>query len=87
MGKPSVRREKRKLSLFCDIFSDQSPDYLQDVLPITVGQANNYNLRNSRNFIIPSRRLGFYQSCSKNHYTLEQFTNRLEKFSRARVAQ
>jgi hypothetical protein len=52
--KLSVRREKRKLSLLYDIVSGQSPDYLQDVLPITVGQTNNYNLRNSRNFTIPS---------------------------------
>jgi hypothetical protein len=27
-----------------------------------VGQTNNYNLRNSRNFTIPPGRLGFYQS-------------------------
>jgi hypothetical protein len=32
-GKLSVRREKRKLSLFYDIVSGQSPDYLQDLLP------------------------------------------------------
>jgi hypothetical protein len=43
----SARREQRKLSLFYDIVSGQSPDYLQDLLPITVGQTNNYNLRNS----------------------------------------
>jgi hypothetical protein len=30
--KLSVRREKRKLSLFYDIVSGQSPDYLQDLL-------------------------------------------------------
>ena len=52
--KLSARREKRKLSLLYDIVSGQSPDYLQDLLPITVGQTNNYNLRNSRNFTIPS---------------------------------
>ena len=38
--KLSVRREKRKLSLFYVIVSGQSPDYLQDLLPITVGQTN-----------------------------------------------
>jgi hypothetical protein len=37
------RPEKRKLSLFYDIVSGQSPDYLQDLLPITVGQTNNDN--------------------------------------------
>ena len=55
-GKLSVRREKRKLSLFYDIVSGQLPDYLQD-LPITVGQTNNYNLRNSKNFTIPQEGL------------------------------
>jgi hypothetical protein len=55
----SVRHEKIKLSLFYDIVSGQSPDYLQDVLPITVGQTNNYNLRNSKSFTIPPRRLSF----------------------------
>jgi hypothetical protein len=43
--KLSVRREKRKLSLFYDIVSGQSPDYLQDLLPITVGLTNNYNFK------------------------------------------
>jgi hypothetical protein len=56
-GKLSVRREKRKRSLFYDIVSGLSPDYLQDLLPITVGQANNYNnLQNSKNFTIPPGR-------------------------------
>ena len=60
--KLSVRREKRKLSLFYDIVNGHSPDYLQDLLPITVGQINNYNLRNSKNFTIPPGRLSLYQS-------------------------
>jgi hypothetical protein len=81
--KLSVRREKRKLLLFYDIVSGQSPDYLQDLLPITVGQTTNYNLRNSRNFTIPPGRLSLYQSSffPKYHQTLEQSANRLEKFS------
>jgi hypothetical protein len=56
-GKLSVRREKRKLSLFYDIVSGQSPDYLQDLLPITVGQTNNYNLRNSKTSQFPQEDL------------------------------
>ena len=60
--KLSVWREKRKLSLFYDIVNGHSPDYLQDLLPISVGQINNYNLRNSKNFTIPSGRLSLYQS-------------------------
>jgi hypothetical protein len=39
-GELSVRRVKRKLTLFYDIVSGQSPDYLQDLSPITVGQTN-----------------------------------------------
>jgi hypothetical protein len=35
---------KKENSLFYDIVNGQSPDYLQDLLPITVGQTNNYNL-------------------------------------------
>ena len=61
-GKLSVRPEKRKLSLFYDIVSGRSPDYLQDLLLITVGQTNNYNLGNSENFTIPPGRLSLYQS-------------------------
>ena len=49
----SARREKRKLSLFYDIVSGQSPDYLQDLLPI----ARNYNLRNSKNSQFPQESL------------------------------
>ena len=51
--KLSVRREKIKLTLSYDIDSGLSPDYLQDLLSITVGQANNYNLRNSKTSQFP----------------------------------
>jgi hypothetical protein len=58
--KLSVKREKIKLSLCYNIVSGQSPDDLQDLVPITVsqtrdfpGQTNHYNLRNSRNLTIP----------------------------------
>ena len=47
--------------------ANQSPDDLQDLVPITMsqtrdfsGQTNNYNLRNSRNLTIPPWRLWFY---------------------------
>ena len=60
MEKLSVRREKRKL--YYSIVSGQSSDYLQDLLSITVGQTNNYNLRNSKNLTIPPGRLSLYQS-------------------------
>ena len=59
--KLSVRREKENFHYSMTV-NGQSPDYLQDLLPITVGQTNNYNLRNSKNFTIPPGRLSLYQS-------------------------
>jgi hypothetical protein len=59
--KLSVRSEKRKLSLFYSIVSGHSPDYLQDLLPITVCQTTNYNLRNSRNWLSKLRQSSFPQ--------------------------
>ena len=54
--KLNTRREIRKLSaLFYNIVKGDTPDYLSDLLPRTVNQANNYNLRNTNNFTIPSR--------------------------------
>jgi hypothetical protein len=69
-GELSVRREKRKLTLFYDIVSGQSPDYLQDLLPITVGQTNNNNLRNSKNFTIPLGRFFFFLTFTSQNLVL-----------------
>ena len=60
--KLSVRREQRKLSLFYKIVNGDAPEYLSDILPNTVDQTNNYNLRTGRNFTLPSARLSIYQS-------------------------
>ena len=60
--KLSVRCEKRKLSLFHSIVSGHSPDYLQDLLPITVCQTTNYNLRHSRNWFSKLRQSSFSPS-------------------------
>jgi hypothetical protein len=62
------------VALLYDIISGQSPDYLQDLLPIIVGQTNNYNLRNSRNFTIPSPGR-FHNSLRKvSQFSQEGFT-------------
>ena len=60
--KLNTRRKIRKLSLFYNIVKGDTPDYLSDLLPRTVNQANNYNLRNTNNFIIPRSRLSLYQN-------------------------
>ena len=39
--KLNTRRKIRKLSLFYDIVKGDTPDYLSDLLPRTVNQANN----------------------------------------------
>ena len=66
--KLSVRREKRKLSLFYGIVSGQSPDYLQDLIPITVGQTNNYNLRNSNTSQFPQEGLVYIKVLFPKYY-------------------
>jgi hypothetical protein len=52
--KLNTRRKIRKLSLFYNIVKGDTPDYLCDLLPRTVNQANNYNLRNANNFKVSS---------------------------------
>jgi hypothetical protein len=61
-GKVNVSRKIRKLSLFYNRVKGDTPDYLSDLLPRTVNQANKYNLRNANNFTIPRCRLTLYQN-------------------------
>jgi hypothetical protein len=51
-GKVNVSRKIRKLSPFYNIVKGDTPDYLRDLLPRTVNQANKYNLRNANNFTV-----------------------------------
>jgi hypothetical protein len=44
------------------IVKGDTPEYLSDLLPRTVNQANNYNLPNASNFTIPRCRLTLYQN-------------------------
>ena len=61
--KLNTRRKIRKLSLFFyNIVKGDIPDKLSDLLPRTVNQANNYNLRNANNFTIHRCRLTLYQN-------------------------
>lgn len=60
--KLAVRRERRKLCIFYNIVTGSAPDYLQDLLPGTVGQGNNYNLRNARDYNLPRGRLCVYRN-------------------------
>ena len=56
-----TRREVRKLVLFYKIVNGQVPDYLTELVPPTVADTNNYNLRNRLNISQPSYRVSTYQ--------------------------
>jgi hypothetical protein len=58
----NTRQTIRKLSLFYNIVKGDTPEYLSDLLPRTVNQANNYNLPNASSFTIPRCRLTLYQN-------------------------
>ena len=60
-GKLKTRREVRKLVLFNEIVNGQVPYYLTELVPPTVADTNNYNLRNRLNISQPSYRLSTYQ--------------------------
>jgi hypothetical protein len=47
------------VTLFYNIVKGDTPDYLSDLLPLTVNQANNYNLRNANNFTVPYIKIHF----------------------------
>ena len=49
----SERRKNKKLSLMYKIVNNDAPPYLQELLPNTVNESTNYNLRNSQNFDVP----------------------------------
>jgi hypothetical protein len=52
--KLKTRREVRKLVLFYKIVNGQVPDYLTELVPPTVADTNNYNIRNRLNIAQPS---------------------------------
>ena len=59
--KLKIRREVKKLSLFYKIMKEDAPEYLLDLIPPTVAETNNYNLRSSQNIYQTSSRLSLYQ--------------------------
>ena len=48
-------------NLLCFIRSNQTPDYLHELVPPCVSDITNYNLRNRQNINIPLNRLSVYQ--------------------------
>ena len=44
-----VRGEVKKLNLFYKIINNEAPEYLSELIPPTVAESNNYNLRNRHN--------------------------------------
>ena len=59
--KLKIRREVKKLTLFYKIMKEDAPEYLLDLIPPTVAETNNYNLRSSQNIYQTSSRLSLYQ--------------------------
>jgi hypothetical protein len=79
--KLKTRREVRKLMLFNKIVNGQVPDYLTELVPPTVGDTNNYNLRNRLNISQPSYRLSTYrQSLSVSKRKVRRYSFRLKIF-------
>ena len=59
--KLSERRRKHKLITFFKMFHGNAPSYLSDLVPVTVGTSNNYNLRNSRDLACIRCRTSLYE--------------------------
>ena len=53
--KLTVRREVKKLNLFYKIINNEAREYLSELIPPTVAESNNYNLRNRHNISQTSR--------------------------------
>ena len=57
------RREKHKLVLFYKMINSLAPEYLSPLVPPTVGNISQYNLRNETNLqTIPARSQQYYNS-------------------------
>lgn len=56
------RRKEHTLICFFKILQSQSPSYLFDLLPPTVGSSSSYNLRNINSFVPPPCRLECYRN-------------------------
>ncbi len=84
--KLKVRREFKKVTLFYKIVNNQAPEYLSDVLPPTISEITNYNLRQRQNIMVPLNRISVYQhsyfpSCIKLWNSLDVSIRQLPTFS------
>ena len=59
--KLSTRREVKKLCMFYKLNVGNSPEFLCDLIPPSVGETNNYNLRNNHNISQTTNRLSISQ--------------------------
>ena len=59
------RRKAKKKSLLCKIIKNETPSYLNDLLPSVANGVSNYNLRNNTNYGLPFCRLCSYPSILK----------------------
>jgi hypothetical protein len=57
-----VRREVKKLNLFNKFINNEVPEYLTELIPPTVAESSNYNLRNRHTLSQPANRLSSYQN-------------------------
>ena len=56
------RRKTEKLILMYKIIKNETPSYLNDLLPNLVNDVSNYNLRNNTNYDLPFCRLFSYET-------------------------
>ena len=59
--KLSTRREVKKICMFYKLNVGNSPELLCDLIPPSVGETNNYNLRNRHNISQTTNRLSISQ--------------------------
>ena len=70
----SSRRHKQKLILFFKMKHGQTPDYLSDMIPQTVGQLSARTLRNSSNITNIRSRTSLYEGCMISSRTVVKFS-------------
>ena len=61
-----TRRNNHKLTLFFKIADDLCPPYLSDLVPTTVNNSSNFNLRNSNNIHLVNAHTSLYYSLYYN---------------------
>jgi hypothetical protein len=54
--------EVKKLNLFYKFINNEVPEYLSELIPPTVTESSNYNLRNRHTRSQPANRLSSYQN-------------------------